>query len=140
MSAFEKVTLKNSENSSQTRLPRRGHSGGTRQLPVESFRTGRKKIVRVRVSDAEHAALTRLGKSEGGISALVRRHLLEHGVADTRREAIRELARLARNFNSIAAAAENYDPSRAVEITAWLVVIEREIRGAVQRLSTKRPV
>lgn len=91
----------------------------------------------MRVNETEHAALTHLGQSEGGISALIRRHLLGQGIADARRDALRELARLARNFNSIAAVAQTYNPERAVEIIAWLIVIERQIRGAIERISTK---
>jgi len=139
MSTHAGNPLENSENSSQTRLPVEGH-GPVKKIPVRTFVRGRKKIVKVRVTDAEHATLTRLGREEGGVSELIRHHLLGYGVVDARREALRELARLARNFNYIAAATQSYDPARAVEVIAWLVVIEREIRGAIQRLSTKRPV
>lgn len=129
-----------SQSPEQTRLPRRGHSGGVRRVPVTQFNSGRKRFVRIRVNDEEHATLTRLGKSEGGVSALVRRHLLGQGVTDARREALRELARLARGFNSIAIGTQRFDPARAVEVIAWLVIMERELNGAIQRLSTKRPV
>jgi len=115
----------------QTRLPRRGHSGGGRRVPVTHFNSGRKKVVRTRVTDEEHATLTRLGKSEGGVSALVRRHLLGQGLTDARREALRELARLARGFNSIAIGTQRFDPARAVEVIAWLVIVERELNGAI---------
>src|SRR5689334_10278893 len=58
-----------------TRLPRSGHSEG-RRVRLETFEPGRKKFIKIRVNEKERAALTRLGSSEGGISALIRRHLL----------------------------------------------------------------
>jgi hypothetical protein len=125
--------------SSQTRLPRRGHGGDGTQIAVAPFKTGRKRNIKVRVNDEEHAAFTRLGKTEGGISALIRRCLLGQGITDARREALRELARLARNLNVIAVEARRFDPARTVEVVAHLVVIERELDGAIERCSKKRP-
>ena len=57
----------------QTRLPRRGHSGGVRKIPIDPFLMGRKRMIKIRVNDAEQAALTKMGEAGGGISALIRR-------------------------------------------------------------------
>jgi hypothetical protein len=128
-----------SQNPSQisrpTRLPRRGHAGGVRAVPIEPFNPGRNRFIKVRVNDEEHSKLTRLGNSEGGISTLIRRHLLGEGLADARREALQELARLCRSFNVIARETCRYEPARAVEILTWLVAIERELSEAIERLS-----
>jgi hypothetical protein len=118
----------------QTRLPRRGHSGGCKKIPIDPFRMGRKKTVKFRVNDAEHAALTEMGKAVGGISALIRRHLLKHGDKETRWEALRELARLARNLSFIARETKHFPAGRAVEIMAWLITIDCQLNEAIQRL------
>lgn len=119
---------------SQTRLPRRGHSGDGIRLAVKPFKTGRKRVIKIRVNDAEHAALTRMGKAGGGISALVRRHLLKHGDKEARWEALRELARLARNLSFIARQNSQLSPLAAVEILAWIISIDRQLNEAIQRL------
>ena len=118
----------------QTRLPRRGHSGVVNKITIDPFLMGRKRMIKIRVNDAEHAALTEMGKARGGISALIRRHLLKHGDNESRWEAVRELARLARNLSFIARETKHFPPSRAVEIMAWLVAIDRQLNEAIQRL------
>ena len=95
---------------------------------------GRKRMIKIRVNDAEHAALTKMGKAAGGISALVRRHLLKHGDNESRWEAVRELARLARNLCFIARETKQFPPGRAVEILSWLIAIDRQLTEAIQRL------
>ena len=124
----------------QTRLPRRGHSGDGIRLAAKPSETGRKRVVKVRVNDAEHAALTRMGKDGGGVSALVRRHLLKQGDKEMRWEALRELARLCRNLSFIARETKHFPPGRAVEILAWLITIDRQLNWAIQQLTkTKSP-
>ena len=118
----------------QTRLPRRGHSGGGKKIHIDPFLMGRKRMIKIRVNDAEHAALTEMGKAIGGISALIRRHLLKHGDKETRWEALRELARLARNLSFIARETKHFPAGRAVEILAWLIAIDRQLNEAIQRL------
>jgi hypothetical protein len=118
----------------QTRLPRRGHSGGGKKIHIDPFLMGRKRMIKIRVNDAEHAALTEMGKAIGGISALIRRHLLKHGDKETRWEAVRELARLARHLSFIARETKHFPPGRAVEILAWLIAIDRQLNEAIQRL------
>lgn len=126
-----------SQFSSQTRLRCGAHSGGVQPIPVKPFKSGRRRFIKVRVNEIEYSRLTKRGKSEGGISALVRNHLLGEGIKDARREAIRELARLARNFNTLAIEVNRYDAPRAVEVLLWLVAIERELTRAIDALTTK---
>jgi hypothetical protein len=118
----------------QTRLPRRGHGGGVKKIPIDPFLMGRKRMIKIRVNDAEHAALTEMGKVRGGVSALIRRHLLKHGDKESRWEAVRELARLARNLSFIARETKHFPPGRAVEILTWLIAIDRQLNEAIQRL------
>ena len=118
----------------QTRLPRWGYTGGGKKISVDPFTMGRKRMIKIRVNDAEHAALTEMGKAVGGISALIRRHLLKHGDKETRWEALRELARLARNLSFIARETKHFPAGRAVEIMAWLIAIDRQLNEAIQRL------
>lgn len=118
----------------QTRLPRRGHSGGGKKIPIDPFLMGRKRMIKIRVNDAEYAALTKMGEAAGGISALIRRHLLKHGDNESRWEAVRALARLARNLCFIARETKQFPPGRAVEILAWLIAIDRQLIEAIQRL------
>jgi hypothetical protein len=135
-----KQALEKSHIFGQTRLPRRGHSGVCVRLVVKPFKMGRKRVVKIRVNDAEHAALTRMGKAVGGVSALVRRHLLKHGDKEMRWEALRELARLSRNLSFIARETKHFPAGRAVEILAWLITIDRQLNWAIHRLSkTKIP-
>jgi hypothetical protein len=117
----------------QTRLRRCGNSAG-KNIPIDPFLLGRKRMIKIRVNDAEHAALTEMGKKCGGISALVRRHLLKYGDNESRWEALRELAQLARNLCFIARETKHFPPGRAVEILAWLVAIDRQLNEAIQRL------
>jgi len=95
-------------------------------------------MVKIRVNDAEHAALTRMGKAVGGISALIRRHLLKHGDKEMRWEALRELARLSRNLSLIARETKHFPASRSVEILAWLITIDRQLTSAIQCLGKTR--
>ena len=95
---------------------------------------GRKRMIKIRVNDAEHAALTEMGKAGGGISALIRRHLLKYGDKESRWEAVRELARLARHLSFIARETKQFPPGRAIEIMAWLITIDRQLNEAIQRL------
>ena len=91
-------------------------------------------MIKIRVNDAEHAAFTKMGKARGGISGLIRRHLLKHGDEESRWEAVRELARLARHFSFIARETKQFPPGQAVEILAWLVAIDRQLNEAIQHL------
>jgi hypothetical protein len=119
----------------QTRLPRRGHSGGGKKVQVKPFNMGRKRVVKIRVNDDEHAALAKMGNHVGGISALIRRHLLKHGDKEMRWEALRELSRLARNLSFIAREMKQFSPDRAVEILAWLIAVDRQLKESFQRLN-----
>ncbi len=118
----------------QTRLPRRGHSGGGKKITIDPFQMGRKRVIKIRVNDAEHSALTKMGKAAGGISGLIRRYLLKHGDNESRWEAVRELTRLARNLCSVAREIKQIPPSRSVEILVWLIAIDRQLNEAIQRL------
>ena len=91
-------------------------------------------MIKIRVNDAEHAALTEMGKVRGGVSALIRRHLLKHGDKESRWEAVRELARLARNLSFIARETKHFPPGRAVEILTWVIAIDRQLNEAIQHL------
>ena len=99
---------------------------------------GRTKIINIRVSDSEHAKLTAMGKSVGGVSALIREQLISRNPDGSRREALLELARLARNLNLIARRVRTYEPIRAVETIAWLIAVDRKLVAAIEPLAKKR--
>ena len=98
---------------------------------------GRSKFLKLRVSEQELAKLKRLGKSAGGISALIRSHVFETDVADAQNDAIRELARLARHCTALAAEARRFEPTQAVQILAHLLAIERELTRALETVAGK---
>lgn len=124
------------QNSGRTRLPV-VPTGVTRQVPIKSFRTGRRRFIKIRVTDEEHERLTLLGHGQGGISGLFRSRLLGKKRNGKDGQAIRELARLARNFNTICMKLQRYEPAQAVEIMACMVAIDRELADAIKRLSQK---
>lgn len=101
---------------------------------------GRKKIINIRVTESEHAKLTALGKSFGGISALIRENLILRNPDSSKREALLELIRLARNLNLIARRARGYEPVHAVEAIACLAAIDRQVSAAMETLVKKRSI
>lgn len=99
----------------------------------------RTKVIKLRVTAAEHAALTGLGKPLGGVSALIRRRCLDPVSSEPSRDAIRELARLAHNLNLIAVQARTLPANRTVEVIAHLIAIERRLAEALLAISHRRP-
>ena len=92
------------------------------------------KVIKVRFSDEEFVAITAMGKPVGGISALVRKRVLESGVSPIKKEAIRELARIGVALNLIARQSAGCRPMEAVEIVALLMAIDRAVGEIIQRL------
>jgi hypothetical protein len=98
---------------------------------------GRTKFLKLRVSDEELSKLKRLGKPAGGISVLIRTRVLGTESADAKRNALRELARLARHCNALVAQTRRFEPTQVVQILAHLLAIERELIRAVETVTTK---
>ena len=119
--------------SSQTRLPRCGHSGGGVNTTVETFSGSRKFFIKIRVTDAERKAIKKMADLEGGISAFIRRRLPAGG----KQEAYREIARLSQHLSLMARQTRDYPPNRAVELVAWLMTVERQLQTAIEKLSTR---
>jgi hypothetical protein len=82
--------------------------------------------------------LAKMATGAGGVSGLIRRYLLKHGDNESRWEALRELARLARNLSSIARQTKQLPPNQTVELLAWLILIDRQLTEAIQRLGKFR--
>ena len=140
-SALGKIIMESTDQSarrppesSQTRLPRCGHTGGGVNTIVKAVSDRRKFFLKIRVTDAERKAIKQLADSEGGISAYIRRRLPEGG----KQEACREIAYLSRHLSLMARATREYPPNRAVELVAWLMVVERLLQSAIRKLSRKR--
>lgn len=99
--------------------------------------SARTRMIRLRVSEAEYAALVVKGAAVGGMSTLLRDHLgqasIRHREDERRRLAL--LNRINANLHMIAKWCNTYaSAADAVQVMVYLADVEREVRRLVAAL------
>jgi mobilization protein NikA len=95
-----------------------------------SSRPARGRMIRVRVSDEEYAALAEKGAAVGGMSKLLRDHLEEVSVRhrDDERQRLATLNRINANLNMITRWVNTHKSAAdAVQVMVYLADVRREI-------------
>ncbi len=110
--------------------------------PARRVRQARGRMVRVRMSEAEYAALVEKGRAVGGMSALLRDHLgqaqIRHRADERQRLAM--LNRINANLNMIAKWANTYKhEADAVQVIAYLADVSRELQRVLAALDRPSP-
>lgn len=96
------------------------------------------RIIKIRVSDTEHAAIAKLAKPVGGVSALVRNSLEAAGLPSAPKvDALRELSRFSALLSVLARHSMGHAPTDDIEIIARLVALDRQVTDLVKTLATK---
>jgi len=104
--------------------------------PVSSSRSrrpprpARGRMIRVRVSDEEYAALAEKGAAVGGMSKLLRDHLDEVSIRhrDDERQRLAMLNRINANLNMISRWVNTHKSAAdAVQVMVYLADVQREI-------------
>ena len=112
--------------------------------PVSSSRRpprpARGRMIRVRVSDEEYAALSEKGAAVGGMSKLLRDHLDEVSIRhrDDERQRLAMLNRINANLNMITRWVNTHKSAAdAVQVMVYLADVRREIGRVLEAIERR---